>query len=248
MTRMQARYVGRCYICDGLIHVGDWIDYRRGEEGGITRHDDCTRWEPPAGWNLPFYTIAQDSTPFHLGEVVHVPKYLDADGILRDIPPYLYVLHTGKRWVFPPGGYVHGILARTGYVYTATCRVATVAESAPVIVKLEANKRWVEFRNANHKQMQFLRERMRIAGVRPQRVDLSKQGHYLSTRWWPSETWYVEPSALWLIRKPLANDDAPRNIEDDAIATRLADETGIFGKMLETCMRDYEILDRDRPV
>lgn len=168
---MKAKYPGTCRTCGGAIRPGDTIDWEARTRQAF--HLQCPPVTPrPAAPTQEAVPAAKAPAAIELsggsgygcqGWTVGQVVRSGARAMAQGQPEYLMVVTAGKTY-HREEGMSFGVGDDRGYIYWATCRAATEAESAGLRERLAAKQR-AEARKA---ELQAIAEEIRQAGERPE--------------------------------------------------------------------------------
>lgn len=195
--RMTSRYPGSCTICGRRFSAGTEIDYDKATRSAA--HLNCKQTEAPIPEGTKTYLLGGGSgygcTGWKQGQIVHSSQ---RDIEQRGYPAYLCVLRTVARYV-REDGMSFGVGDESGHLYTATCREATIEESAPLI----AAERHVQTVKQAKVQLEELKRQVRDSGEKPVEKDqiliggerlFDTQSIYGGGDWFeltPEHVWYI---------------------------------------------------------
>lgn len=184
---ITAKYVGACTVCGKRIDVGDTIEWAKGKG---SRHAACKPVAVPKDAIRLGGGSGYGYDGWHQGQVVAQKQ---KEGGIR----YLYVLSASSNYV-REDGMSCGVGDEEGYYYSATCRIATPEEAAPVIAQREA----ATARKAAKTGLEEITDQIRENGEKPE-GDHSPDGERLMDTQdiYGGGDWFViEPEWIWYVR------------------------------------------------
>lgn len=210
---IKARFGSKCPKCGQTINVGDEINWEKGQKA---THAKCPTKAEKAQYDFPTVKISGGSgygcNGWTVGQVVknmetrrrEQGEVLPGEELKRINPywvevgyRYLYVLETWKRY-YREDGLSFGVGDDSGYVYVATCRLATDEESAPLRKEIEA----VELRKQAKVELETLLREIMKDGERPTETAIPEGERYFDKQdiYGVGDWFVVGPEWIWYVR------------------------------------------------